>query len=39
MNNEIKEYKKPELKIHGSLNDLTKGGGTIPGEPHGDPSI
>ncbi|MEL7669267.1 lasso RiPP family leader peptide-containing protein [Methanobacterium sp.] len=36
MTKEKVTYEKPELSIYGNVNEITKGGGTIPGEPHGD---
>ena len=31
-------YNKPTLTTHGTIKEITKGGGTIPGEPMNDPS-
>jgi hypothetical protein len=33
------KYVKPNLTKHGDLKEITKGGGTVPGEPLDDPSI
>jgi hypothetical protein len=34
---EKKSYEKPKLTIHGNIEKITAGGGTVMGEPQGDP--